>query len=57
MFSISEDYAKAHYDYTRERLGVGPCRRVDVERPERRRPGWFAALFTRHHLQPSLPDC
>ncbi|WP_157017979.1 hypothetical protein [Cryptosporangium arvum] len=57
MFSITEEFAKAQYDYTRERLGTGP-RRADTEQsPRRHRAGVFTLLFARHRLQPSAPDC
>ncbi|GAA0232691.1 hypothetical protein [Cryptosporangium japonicum] len=56
MFSLTEDFMKAQYDYTRERLGTG-APRIDVEeRPRRHRAGVFTLLFARHRLQPTAPD-
>jgi hypothetical protein len=57
MFSLTEEFAKAQYDYTRERLGTGPARVFDAERPRRHRAGWFTVLFARHRLRPTVPDC
>lgn len=61
MFSITEDFAKAQYDYTRERLGSGPRRPGAEPHPRRRgagrRAGFKALLFHRNRLRPALPDC
>ncbi|SHN43578.1 hypothetical protein [Cryptosporangium aurantiacum] len=58
MFSLTEEFAKAQYDYTRERLRADVRPRVEKdERPARRRTGMFTHLFARHRLRPSLPDC
>lgn len=57
MFSLTEEFAKAQYDYTRERLRSNARPRdYDDERPAQHRAGVFAALFHRHRLHPSLPD-
>ena len=57
MFSLTEEFAKAQYEYTRERLGTGPARMIDAERPGRHRAGWFTMLFPRHRLRPRVTDC
>ncbi|GAA3393064.1 hypothetical protein [Cryptosporangium minutisporangium] len=60
MFSLTEEFAKAQYDYTRERLSASARPRViddEPVRPGRHRAGVFALLFHRHRLRPSLPDC
>ena len=57
MFSLTEDFAKAQYDYTLERLGTGPARNPDADRPRRHRAGLFALLFARHRLRQPVPDC
>jgi hypothetical protein len=57
MFSLTEEFAKAQYDYTRERLGTGPARVIDAALPGRHRAGWFTVLFARQRLRPTVPDC
>ncbi|MFG1922270.1 hypothetical protein [Cryptosporangium sp. NPDC048952] len=57
MFSLTEDFVKAQYDYTRERLGSGAPRADQEDRPRRHRAGLFTLMFARHRLRPSGPDC
>ncbi|MFI5952464.1 hypothetical protein [Cryptosporangium sp. NPDC051539] len=53
MFSLTEEFAKAQYDYTRERLSRGAPRREAGERPGRHRARLATLLFARSKLRPS----
>ncbi|WP_170323609.1 hypothetical protein [Cryptosporangium phraense] len=53
MFSLTEEFAKAQYDYTRERLAAGARRRPDEDAPGRHRASLRTLLFARSRLRPS----
>jgi hypothetical protein len=53
MFTLTDEFARAQYDYTRERISGHARPRVDAPDGRRRR-SVVAALFKRR-LRPSLP--
>ena len=53
MFSLTDEFARAQYDYARERLSGIARPRIDAPDAKRRRHV-VAALFTRR-LRPSPP--